>query len=143
MPKGIPKAGKRKVKNNKGWFKEGILSTPKPFKKGHQPWNKGTKGLCKINSSSFKKGQYIKEKNTNWKGDDVGYQGVHAWVRRKKGRPKICEHCGKTTGKIEWANKDHKYRRNLADYFSLCVSCHKKYDRKQSVNNNRNSFNKT
>lgn len=27
------------------------------FEKGHQPWNKGTKGLCKANRTSFKKGQ--------------------------------------------------------------------------------------
>jgi len=37
------------------------------FAKGHEPWNKGTKGICKPNSTSFKKGNF-KEKHPNWKG---------------------------------------------------------------------------
>lgn len=37
-------------------FKKGILSTPKPFVKGHKPWNKGMKG--------FRAG----EKNNMWRG---------------------------------------------------------------------------
>jgi len=36
-------------------------------KKGHIPWNKGTKGIVKPNSGSFKKGQCGK-KSLQWKG---------------------------------------------------------------------------
>lgn len=32
-----------------------------------------------------------------------------------------------------WANIDHKYRRLLDDYISMCVSCHRQYDK----NNNK------
>lgn len=35
--------------------------------KGHIPWNKNTKGICKPTSGSFKKGQNAGEKNWNWK----------------------------------------------------------------------------
>ncbi len=37
------------------------------FKKGHKTWNKGTKGICKPNSGSFKKG----DKSSLWKGGRV------------------------------------------------------------------------
>ena len=40
------------------------------FKKGHTPWLKGTKGLVKPNSGSFKKGdpRITGKNNFNWKG---------------------------------------------------------------------------
>jgi len=72
----------------------------------------------------------------NWAGDRVGYFTLHSWVMRWKGKPTTCEHCGKTglTGmKIHWANKDHKYKRNLEDWIRLCASCHKIYDYKNHL----------
>ena len=71
--------------------------------------------------------------NKTWKGDNVGYRALHSWVRRWLGTPDTCEHCGKvglTGKKINWANKSHKYFRELNDWIRLCVSCHKKYDLK-------------
>jgi hypothetical protein len=71
------------------------------------------------------------EKNYAWKGQKVSYRGLHAWVRRKLGKPTICSHCSKTDTRpriIQWANVDGKYRRELSDYISLCASCHKIYD---------------
>lgn len=73
----------------------------------------------------------IGEKNWNWKGDDVSYQALHTWVRKYKGTPKKCEHCGRVDKKkYEWANIDHSYKRNLDDWIRLCTSCHRKFDKK-------------
>ena len=72
------------------------------------------------------------DKNWNWKGDEVGYRALHRWVQGKLGKAQVCEQCWKlkTTPKsIHWANKSHEYKRDLTDWISLCVSCHKKYDR--------------
>jgi hypothetical protein len=63
-----------------------------------------------------------------WKGEEATYSSKHHWVRNHKGKPKICENCGKSAK--HWANIDHKYHRDLDDYIALCVKCHKKYDRK-------------
>lgn len=71
------------------------------------------------------------EKSSHWKGDDVGYGGLHDWVRETLGKPTKCEHCGKDglTGKdIHWANKSGKYKRDLSDWMRLCSKCHGKYD---------------
>ena len=74
-------------------------------------------------------GKCLSDKNSSWKGDKVGYHGVHKWVKKWKGKPNLCENCGITTAKrYHWANIDHKYRRVLEDYIRLCPKCHSKYD---------------
>ena len=101
------------------------------LKEGGVVWNKGTKGLMNPWNKGKKLSQFTNEKNPNWKGNRVGYIGLHTWVKRHKGEAIKCEFCGKekTTSKsIQWANKSHKYLRNLDDFISLCVSCHRKYD---------------
>lgn len=45
-------------------------------------------------------------------------------------RKKHCEDCGKQKGRIEWANKSHKYKRDVKDWISLCKPCHGKYDKR-------------
>lgn len=153
MPGIRPKGLKYKIKKiNPAWFK-----------KGFNPWNTGTIGVVKSNSGSFKKGEhvskktefvkgqnvwnkgieYIKlrnEKHPKWKGNIVGYEALHTWIARKLGKPKTCEHCGKSglTGRqIHWANKYHTYIRNLNDWIRLCSICHGKYDIKNKLRTHR------
>lgn len=98
----------------------------------------GRKGMVfsqehKSNLSKSHVGKYTGNKSPNWKGDQVGYVAMHYWVVRWKGKPEICENCGKSGlkgHKIHWANIDHKYRRVLEDYIRLCVKCHMQYDKK-------------
>jgi len=69
-------------------------------------------------------------KNSAWKGDDVGYTGLHLWIYRQLGKAKTCIRCGKSgTGKqIQWANISGEYKRDVSDFEPLCASCHKKQD---------------
>lgn len=39
----------------------------------------------------------------------------------------VCSVCKKEK-KLSWANKSHKYLRDLSDYVALCWLCHKIYD---------------
>ena len=121
----------------------------KLFKKGQSPWNKGKKGV--YSKQHLKLLSDIKLKNPTkywlgkkrpgvtgklhgkWKGDEVGYQALHAWVRRQLGTPDTCEHCGKIGLEypfIHWANKSGEYKRNIRDWLRLCVKCHSKHDKK-------------
>ncbi len=71
------------------------------------------------------------EKNGYWKGDAVGYSGLHRWVPKVLGKPDTCEACKKSelSGRqIHWANKSQKYQRVVSDWLRLCASCHKRYD---------------
>ena len=70
------------------------------------------------------------ENHYRWKGDRVGYFALHHWINKKLGHPLVCEHCGYSGKRLEWANIDHKYRRNLKDWIRLCKKCHCAYDRK-------------
>lgn len=115
------------------------------FKKGRVAWNKGlkmsdgtknkiseaNKGNHHSVETEFKKGQQVDGKNTKWRGKGVGYYALHTWIQRKLGKPSVCQDCktGDLSGhKIHWANKDHKYKRNLKDWLRLCVLYHKRHD---------------
>ena len=117
-----PKLSNSGVKiGNKPWNKNkktGLVPR-NAFKRGHTPWGKGKKFL-----------QTTGENNVNWKGENVGYFALHSWVKRHKGSPVECEKCKKNDKQsvYDWANIDHKYRRNLDDYIRLCRSCHRKHD---------------
>lgn len=141
MPKGFPNDGK-----NKGWFPKGQKPT-NGFKKNNIPWNKGKIGKQKNHNTSGLKAGWNKglkmpkitgEKNYQWEGESVSYRNLHRWVIKNLGPAKKCNTCGKikTTPKsIQWANKNHQYKRNLIDWIPLCASCHKKYDKKIAINN--------
>jgi len=63
--------------------------------------------------------------------ENPSYIAMHVWVKKHKGRPEKCSICGKLNkkrGQVHWANKDHKYARNLEDYVAMCPKCHKKWD---------------
>jgi hypothetical protein len=67
--------------------------------------------------------------NATWKGDRVGYGGLHDWIRKEAGTPSFCEHCHTTEPKrFEWANKSGLYRRERSDWIRLCKKCHNQYD---------------
>ena len=133
--------------------KKGIhLSPDSEFKKGMIPWNKGLKGVIKPNSGSFTKGEHRSidtefdskrtknENNHNWKGDKVGYFGLHTWIQRNMGKAKICTNrenqflpfeCSKKSNYYDWANRSRKYKRDKDDWLELCHSCHLKADRRK------------
>ena len=68
--------------------------------------------------------------NPLWK-EDAGYEALHEWIRRELGNPRTCSKCNKYSENnrdIQWANKDHSYKRDVKDYISLCAKCHCNYD---------------
>lgn len=101
----------------------------------------GIKGRRNSPKTEFKKGQFCGEKHFFWKGENVGYHALHRWVQSKLGKASKCSNPNcvyprknkrgelmlKPKG-FQWANIDHKYKRDLNDYVSLCGSCHKLYD---------------
>ncbi len=69
------------------------------------------------------------EKAHNWKGNKVGYQALHVWVRKTLGEPRVCGVCStQTAKKYEWANISREYLRKVDDWQRMCTSCHHKFD---------------
>lgn len=96
--------------------------------RGEMSYNK--KGECRnTGRTHFKVGQNANELNHKWKGENASYSAKHYWVNRKLGKPRECSSCGtKKAKKYEWANLSGEYKRDLADYIRLCVSCHRRMD---------------
>jgi len=108
-------------------FKKGILSTPKPFKKGQVAWNKGMKGYNSGEHSHFWKGGITKEtrllraslENRLWR-DSVFERDNYT-----------CVWCGQTGGRLEadhierWCERPD-LRFAIDNGRTLCKCCHKK-----------------
>lgn len=77
------------------------------------------------------------EKHPLWKGSEATYRVIHRWVERVLGKARECHDCGKTEGRIHWANKNHKYKRNTEDWISLCPKCHGQYDKMMNLRKRR------
>ncbi|MCR4307119.1 MAG: NUMOD3 domain-containing DNA-binding protein [Candidatus Berkelbacteria bacterium] len=97
--------------------------------------SEGNRGKVRTEAVRLKIGEaQVGGRNYCWKGNNVGYYGLHKWVRRWKGVPQMCEFCGvegRKNGRnwsIHWANKSGKYIRDLFDWIALCVRCHSQYD---------------
>lgn len=63
------------------------------------------------------------ERNNNWKGDNIGYGGIHCWVKRYLVKPNNCSIC-KENKRLDLANISQKYKRDLKDWEWLCRKCH-------------------
>jgi len=108
------------------------------FVKGHEPWNKNTKGIMKPNKTSFKKGQTAHNKGLLLSEE---CPAVHYWIKQKLGQPRYCENCKKTNKiQYDWANKDHLYKKIIKDWMRLCRGCHMKYDYKFNSRNKSNGY---
>lgn len=78
-----------------------------------------------------KKGQFTSrgsmgKENVRW-NNNIGYSGVHQWLRHKHGVAIKCVDCGSTKN-VQWANINNKYKRNIKDWKQLCAPCHRKFD---------------
>jgi len=74
----------------------------------------------------------LNENNTNWKGDNVGYVSLHTWIKYRLPNPFQCQNCGVPKKKLDLANKTGIYNRDLKNWWWICRSCHRKYDKRPS-----------
>lgn len=103
------------------------------------PWNKGTTGLMKPNSGSFKSGIRVsidtefKPREHAFTGTISEYKRIHYVVGKIFGKPTLCEDCGRdglTGRQIHWANTSNVYDTNRINWRRLCVRCHAILDKR-------------
>lgn len=94
-------------------------------KAGNKVWQ--TKKFCSTSCLGKSK---IGPANHKWKGDDVGYGGLHYWVYARLGKANNCISvtCRKTCMQYQWSNISGTYKRDLGDWQQLCIACHRQYD---------------
>lgn len=109
--------------------KKECLNCGKEFMKKPCEIKRGSGKYC---SQKCFRSHHVVPKGENhyaWKGDKIGYYGVHSWIRRISGYPKKCENCGtETAKKFEWSNISGEYRRDINDWKRLCTKCHIAFD---------------
>ena len=79
------------------------------------------------NSGYFTTERVLGEKNNKWKGNQVGYNGLHSWVKRILGKAERCVDCSSINW-VQWANISGNYKRDLTDWKQLCSVCHRRFD---------------
>jgi len=70
--------------------------------------------------------------NPHWKGNEISYSSIHAWIGKNKLRPLVCKICGKE-GKLELYNKIGKLIRDIDKYQWVHRSCHNKFDKEKNI----------
>lgn len=80
------------------------------------------KGVCK-SCGCLRKEMNKGDKNGQWKGDEVSYGALHAYIRNNLNKPEFCMDC-KISSPFDVANISQKYKRELTDWEWLCRSCH-------------------
>jgi hypothetical protein len=112
---GNPAKGRKMSEEQKQFMRElykGKTWGDPEKKKGHIPWNKGLRGIRKIQPE--------------------GYNLLHKWLVYNFGNACMCENinCPKKSKTYQWAKlKDKEYQRNRENFIELCASCHQLYDR--------------
>ncbi|KKM91612.1 hypothetical protein LCGC14_1226840 [marine sediment metagenome] len=76
----------------------------------------------------------IEELDT-WKGDDVGYSALHEWISKHKPKQEECSICNQPK-KLELSNISGEYKRDINDFWWLCRSCHKIFDKERGIHRN-------
>jgi len=84
------------------------------FKKGMRPWCTGTKGLTKVNSGSFRKGERLRENSTNWKGGVTFHPSYRAMIEKQR-RDRKRGNGGRHTV-FEWETLKKKHN-------NICLCC--------------------
>ena len=78
------------------------------------------------------------ELNQNWKGDDVGYDALHDWLKRWHGVANKCENIKceslykekvRKVSPFAWANITGEYKRGIENWKQLCIFCHNRFDK--------------
>ena len=74
---------------------------------------------------------YKGENNGNWKGNNIGVDAIHVWLKVNYGKADYCENkdCKGKSKNYNWAKlRNKKYERKRENFIRLCVSCHRYYD---------------
>lgn len=120
-------------KNKNGLYKRKCVVCKNTFRITGSSIGRGTK-CCSRKCYLVRQMKIMKreDKHHSWKGDYVGYNGLHKWVERKLGKPKKCDNkaCNGKCKWFDWARKTDKYKRELNNWIRLCRSCHLYYDRR-------------
>jgi hypothetical protein len=101
-----------------------VKGQPQRFLKGHARRGVIVSAETRSKLSEGQRGS----RGNNWKGNEVGYSGLHKYLRQHYPKTGICEECGQTARTQYALIHGRTYSRNREDYRELCRCCHMRYD---------------
>lgn len=76
---------------------------------------------------------HLGEKHGLWKGDQVSYKGLHAWINHNLPKPELCQICNQKK-LLAAACVTGIYSRDFSNWKYICWKCHAKLDNLGSCN---------
>jgi hypothetical protein len=119
---------KRPPNVDKNHWRYGVKHTEESKQKMRKPRSEAFKEKCRNRPQTKETREKISksrlgELNPIWKGDEVGYDALHAWVRRRLPKPKLCQRCNLVKPR-DLANVTGNYTRDFENWQYLCRKCH-------------------
>lgn len=116
---------------NRRWFKKGhkLGVGRKMSEETKYKLSLAARGHHRSLETEFTSQRTRQTNNSNWRGGNVGYYALHAYMQRNFEWPKECAICGIKSGRLELASRDYKYTRDIDSWWVLCKKCHIKYDK--------------
>jgi NUMOD3 motif-containing protein len=103
------------------------------FIKGHTQKGKKRSAETKQKLSDVRKGEnnpmfgITGKSHPCWKGDKVGYSGLHLWIRKYFPKPQKCQMCKEKIPE-DVANITGIYNREFKNWAWFCTKCHYIFD---------------
>lgn len=123
--------------NNPMWGKDSYWKNREITKDHRDKMIEGIKKSFTPARLSIMREMVLGDKNPYWKGDDVGYAGLHTWLNITYGKADRCENkkCLKISQTFHLAKlRGKNYERKRENFIMLCVSCHNRYDKNPKFN---------
>lgn len=130
MPKGV----KGFQKGNKDWTRW----RSRPDYSGEKNPNYGNKYSEEIRRKISENTPNKGENHKDWKGDNVGYYGLHGYIKKHLPKPILCQRCN--TKKAIDLSSNGKYTRELSDWEWLCRKCHYEKDGRGKFRDDKGRF---
>jgi len=92
---------------------------------GHQHSEESKKKM-----SENRKGKHTGDQHKKWKGDEVGIDALHTWVRKHFPEPEFCMLCNKIPP-YDLANITGILNREFKNWAYFCRKCHQEWDNTQ------------
>lgn len=109
------------IQTTNRWGRKNIRFVRGHNRRGHKLSDQARQALSEVVAGA---------QHPQWKGDAASYSAVHRWRSRNCLKSGVCDQCGVTGKRTDWANVSGEYRReDESDWLELCRSCHYRRDR--------------
>lgn len=87
------------------------------------------RGIVKGQPQHFVRGHSMRGSNHyGWRGNDVSYEAIHAYLRNHFPKSGVCVECGERKPTEYALIKGRSYTKDRNDYQEMCKRCHNVYD---------------